>query len=276
MTLIRNMSIADVPAALRLCRVAGWNQLPEDWSRLIEYQPDGCFVAEVAGELVGTVTTTSYKTNLAWIGMMLVDEAHRRRGIATSLMKASLDYLRECSVACIKLDATPLGQPVYERLGFRAECSFHRWERVFDQELVTGELAVNCNKDELTQDHWQMDQLAFGANRREWLTRLCQVGVVITSDAGFGLLRPGYLADYLGPVIADSPQDAHELVSSLLDQPHAKRVFWDLPHLDPEMIALPQSLGFHPVRDLTRMWMGTELPAADLRRQFAIAEPSCG
>ena len=87
---IRPFTRDDIAPALQLCRSAGWNQLHADWSRLIEYQPNGCFVAELDGRLVGTVTTTSYGTELAWIGMMLVHPEYRRRGIGTELMNAAM------------------------------------------------------------------------------------------------------------------------------------------------------------------------------------------
>lgn len=68
---IRRMSVTDIPQALRLCRDAGWNQLQEDWHRLIDYEPQGCFVAICDGQLAGTVTTTRYGRELAWIGSTL-------------------------------------------------------------------------------------------------------------------------------------------------------------------------------------------------------------
>ncbi len=126
---LRLATTEDIPAALTLCRIAGWNQLTEDWKRLLDYEPDGCFAAETEGRLVGTVTTTRYGSGLAWIGMMLVHPDYRRRGIATMLMERSLEYLQDRGVRCIKLDATPEGQHVYEQLGFSAEWSMRRWTR---------------------------------------------------------------------------------------------------------------------------------------------------
>ncbi len=68
---------------------------------------------------------------------MLVHEDFRRRGIATELMNAGLDYLGKHNVGCIKLDATPAGQPVYERLGFDAQWSFRRWVRDQDEFAIS-------------------------------------------------------------------------------------------------------------------------------------------
>jgi len=45
-------------------------------------------------------------------------------------MQAALDYLRGVGVATIKLDATPAGRPLYERLGFKEESLVERWEGI--------------------------------------------------------------------------------------------------------------------------------------------------
>jgi ribosomal protein S18 acetylase RimI-like enzyme len=107
---------SDIPAALRLKELAGWNQTESDWRRLLRLQPSGCFCATIEGNVVGTTTTTSYGRELAWIGMVLVDPEFRRLGIATKLMHTALDHLRDLGVATVKLDATPEGRPVYENL----------------------------------------------------------------------------------------------------------------------------------------------------------------
>ncbi len=118
MTVIRQMTEADVPRCDVLRGLAGWNQLRQDWLRFIRWEPKGCFVAEAGDQILGTVTTTSYGTALAWIGMMLVHPEHRRKGIATQLMEKAVDYLKGQGVHCIRLDATPAGLPLYEKMGF--------------------------------------------------------------------------------------------------------------------------------------------------------------
>ncbi len=62
--------------------------------------------------------------------MVLVDPEYRRRGIATRLLGAAIDYLKNAGVPSIKLDATPAGQPLYEILGFAGEVMIERWQAV--------------------------------------------------------------------------------------------------------------------------------------------------
>ncbi|MCB1202766.1 MAG: GNAT family N-acetyltransferase, partial [Verrucomicrobiae bacterium] len=55
----------------------------------------------------GTATTTSYASDLAWIGMVLVHPDFRRQGIGTALLERAIRHLREeRRVTCVRLDAT--------------------------------------------------------------------------------------------------------------------------------------------------------------------------
>ena len=55
----RNLEINDLPAALELSTLAGWNQTADDWRLLLELAPSGCFGIEVDGRVVATATLTS-------------------------------------------------------------------------------------------------------------------------------------------------------------------------------------------------------------------------
>src|SRR5918998_6790432 len=102
---IRLLAEPDVAGAMRLKEAAGWNQTEEDWRRLLRLEPRGCLAGVMGGRLVATTTTTSYDRALAWVGMVLVDPAFRRRGIATALVRAALDRLGAEGVEAVKLDA---------------------------------------------------------------------------------------------------------------------------------------------------------------------------
>src|ERR1700687_3445839 len=114
---IRRMTPADVPLGMRLKQQAGWNQTEADWRRFLDLEPDGCFVAELDDDPVATTTTCVFGV-IGWIAMVLVDVPVRGRGIGSALMRHALEYLDDRNVLTVRLDATPLGQPVYEKLGF--------------------------------------------------------------------------------------------------------------------------------------------------------------
>jgi GNAT superfamily N-acetyltransferase len=89
---VRAMTEADIALGMRLKGQAGWNQLEPDWRRALQLQPDGCFVAELDGMAAATTTTCIFGS-VAWIALVLVDEALRGRGIGTALMNAALAFL---------------------------------------------------------------------------------------------------------------------------------------------------------------------------------------
>ncbi len=267
------MTPGDLPAADKLRSAVDWNQTPADWSRLLAYEPPGCFVAQWDEALVGTVTTTCYATELAWIGMMLVDPKFRGRGIGSALMRRALEYLHEAQVDCIQLDATPAGKPVYQKLGFRELSTFHRWSRATNAASKT-KLPTQPSF-QWTSSHIDLDRTAFGVDRSDWLRQVAADSVVVGDAEGFAMRRAGALATYLGPVTASKPTLARQLIESLLCDITGP-VIWDVPALNLAAEAMAASLGFQPSRMLTRMGIGTQQPPPDPLLQFALADLATG
>ena len=255
------MEPVDLPFVNSLRRLENWNQTLADLERLLDYELQGCFIAEWEHSPAGTVTTTSYGTDLGWIGMMLVHPDYRRRGIASALIQESLDYLNERQVACIKLDATPAGKPVYERLGFRAEWEFQRWERPGE---LPPSVPINPNQTFITPEN---DPTIFGTDRSAWLMSLAKGSHVIVREDALGMLRAGSRAAYLGPVIAESQEVAERIIRELVRSVNGA-MFWDVPTPNAHAVELAQDLGFHPVRQLLRMWQGSRLIKGDVSRQL--------
>jgi len=282
---LRRMTDRDLPAADELRRLAGWNQTLEDWRRLLWLEPGGCFVAVQEDGVVGTVTTTTYGRALAWIGMMLVHPAHQRHGIGTHLMRHALDYLQSQEVSCVKLDATPAGRPVYGRLGFVPEGTLTRCQGPAVSRTQSPDCAATGVRD-LTDADWEavdeIDQAAFGAPRSRLLHSLAQASraVLVWPErgrvAGWGMLRPGVNADYLGPLACSSVEGSSSLVAALLGRAASHSVIWDVPDQNEPAKTTAQRFGFVPLRPLTRMCLGPNLVLGNPGAQFAIADPAGG
>ena len=282
---LRLMDEMDLPCADSLRGLIGWNQTVKDWRQLLLLEPEGCFVAVLDGKLVGTVTTITYGLTLGWIGMMLVHPEHRRHGIATRLMVRALEYLQRKPVRTIKLDATPAGRSLYEKLGFRLESELTRWQRPAQTESV----ALGLRRSEtrpLEEQDWlaagEIDAAAFGVLRFHFLRGLaCRSRQVFVwpkegQVVGWGMLRPGANADYLGPVTCLNSDGSVALVSNLLSYVRGRAVFWDVPEDNEPAKAAAKSFGFVPLRPLSRMRCGAECIPSNPRAQFAIADPAVG
>jgi predicted N-acetyltransferase YhbS len=282
---LRRMTDGDLPAADELRRLAGWNQTLEDWRRLLWLEPRGCFVATEEGKVVGTVTTTTYGKALAWIGMMLVHADHQRRGIGTRLMRQALEYLQGVGVQCVKLDATPAGRPVYERLGFVSESTLTRWQRPSSVETQSPECTAASTRD-LTDADWEsvedIDRAAFGASRSCLLRSLAHDSrAVLVWPAhgrvvGWGMVRPGANADYFGPLASSGDEGSLSLVMALLGRAGNHSMIWDVPDQNELAKTTAFRSGFAPIRPLTRMRLGPESVVGNRHNQFAIADPAVG
>ena len=282
---MRLMTENDLPSVDELRRLAGWRQTIEDWRRLFTLEPKGCFVTTQGDSVIGTVTTTRYGTELAWIGMMLVHPEQRRKGIATQLMKCALDYLRVCRVECVKLDATPLGRPLYEKLGFEAESSLTRWQREAVAQPVASRSSNNQSRD-LEESEWpvieEIDAAAIGVRRSQLLRSLAQTSrklSVLSANgriSSWGLLRRGAQADYLGPLECSREEDLLPLVSELLAHSAGGATIWDIPDENRLACQTAEHFGFNPVRPLTRMFLGTRVIARVPESLCGIADPAVG
>lgn len=273
---LRPLVSTDLPFAHDLSRDAGWNQTRADWERFLRLGDGGCFLAEDEGQPAGTVTTISYGSDLAWIGMVLVHPDFQRRGIGTALLKGAIHHLRERrGISCVRLDATPAGEPLYEGLGFMAEWGLRRWRREGGSESHLPAPATTV----LFPDSLALDRRVFGADRANLLHSLAAASIagVTLPDGSFGFLREGQRALYLGPVTAATPDSGLTVARALVTAaPGHREIFWDLPAQNTMASDLALSLGFQPVRDLTRMWLGDRALACDPARIFGLAEPALG
>lgn len=272
---IRALALSDLTAVMQLKTLAGWNQTEADWRRVLAHDPAGCYAAWVDGRLVGTATSTAYGTELAWIGMVLVDPAFRRRGIATALMRAVLHYLNARGVQTIKLDATAAGRPVYAALGFVEESLIERWEGVAPFSLPLGA------GREMTADDWPqvlaLDRRAFGAARAQMLISLraeALTALVLTEGAqlsGFALARSGSARSYLGPLVATTEAAAQTLLDAALSRLAGQPVFIDLNaqlSIGREWLT---ARSFTKQRDLLRMRWGRVSSAGTSPQILAVA-----
>jgi GNAT superfamily N-acetyltransferase len=251
-TILRKLNVSDIPAAIDLSTEAGWNQTTEDWRMLIELSPQGCLAIEIGGEVVSTATLTCYGTKLAWIGMVLTRINYRGRGFAMRLLNETLRLADEWGIESVKLDATDLGQPLYEKLGFRAEQPVERWWR-------EGRSGPSPSPGAPDQDWRAADRDAFGADRSELLAKLAARNSPLSVKNSYLLTRPGRTISYLGPSVCGSPANARQLMQSALESAGPGGWFWDLLLANKPAVAIAQELGFAPKRHLLRMVRGKDL-----------------
>ena len=260
---IRQMTTFDIPLGMRLKSQAGWNQLPGDWQRLIEMEPTGCFVAQLNEQDVGTLTTTVFG-DIAWIAMMLVDENFRGQGIGKALMNHALAYLDHHKVRSVRLDATPQGQPLYEKLGFEAQFEIARYAGTPAAGEITPAHPVDLDKI------IALDQEVTCTQRARLLRKLFNEfpsEVRTWENGSYITARPGETAVQIGPCIADS-SCGQQLLQDALARHAGQLVFVDVP-------AVHTIANLSPQRSLMRMTRG-KIIQEDTSRLWASSGPEKG
>jgi len=278
------MTPADIARGLELCRASGWNQSRRDWESFLALSPQGCRVAVKEGRVVGTVTTVNYEDRFAWIGMVLVDPEERGQGIGTQLLREALEVLSK--VPSIKLDATPAGHPVYQKLGFQDEYRLSRMETVVSDASVklTNDLApVQLMTDADLDKVCELDRAVFGADRRATLRWMLagapEYAWVITEQgtiAGYTFGRHGVNFEQLGPVVARDRAAARRLVGACLGRHAGKPFVIDASRHDGDWVRWLESVGFREQRPFIRMFYGANSSPGLPEHQFAILGPEFG
>ena len=294
--IIRSLTFEDLDDAFRLSTVAGWNQRIDDWRMLLRLAPAGAFAAlsdARAASIIGTAIGIDYG-GFAWIAMMLVDPAYRGRGVGRRLLEAAMDAVP--SHLPIRLDATPLGRPLYRRYGFEDEAALSRHvidQARFAEPRVARTRPARSAVRPLTGTDMaiviEQDRATFGGTRGavlEWAFRSApQYAYTVRSDSTergpihYCLGRRGRLFDQIGPVVADDDEIAHALVSAALGAAGDRRVAVDVFDSRRAFAAAVQADGFVVERPLVRMCRPTDstagAPAVGHRHicEFAILGP---
>lgn len=283
---IRPLIAADLDAALDLSASANWNQNLDDWATMLRLgQGWGIDEAEDAGRttLAASVIVVPYGTHFAWVSMVLVLPAFRRRGHAQRLLRHALARLRAQGRGAV-LDATPAGHAVYVQEGFTDTWGFARYRREAGAVLHPCPDAAPSRL--LREGDWPaieaIDSPAFGASRlpllRELAQRWPQAARVVEQGGrvcGFVLGRDGREAHQIGPLLADDEAAAKGLLQDVL-RAAPGAVYLDL--LDRQRNLLPwlQQQGFGFQRPFTRMVHALDSAPGDPSRIVLAAGPELG
>jgi GNAT superfamily N-acetyltransferase len=219
---IKTFGHADIPAALRLCEQANWNHLAADWARALTLNPNACLGGFEDGELKATCTLTSFGT-IGWVGTFLVDQNVRGKGYGKRIFEAILETARKQGLACLGLDSSDAGRPIYRQYGFQMTGQAI--------ELWTGPAASGADLHEAARPLQAMDWtslLALDAacvsvsRERQLRTLAGEPGASarVMVEAGrvcaFGFSRPGRLTGTIGPVVAREARHAGPIISALI------------------------------------------------------------
>jgi len=260
----------EVSAGMALSQEAGWNQIPPDWDF---FQRHGrVFTARTDGQVVATSAVVFFE-NAAWVGLVLVAKAWRRRGLATQLVNSCIAEA-EARAAEIWLDATPDGAEVYSRLNFVRVGELVRMRRPsLGGVPCASKLAEGADLNAFIKLDWA----AFGFDRAMLMRNFVQrQGTVLRRVAEDGcLVRDGRVARHIGPLMASSEDGACKLIAAALEGEPGELII-DLYRHHAQTFQFLLNHGFAEERKFFRMVRGKDAVPSASPSAFASAGPEYG
>lgn len=168
--IIRNIKSLDFNFIIGLALLENIKYSKKDLKRIIDFEPEGCFIALDGKQRLGIVTTITYG-NVGWIGNLLVEKSTRRRGTGTKLVNEALEFMQKKNVTIPKLYCFPNRVPFYRRLGFKTEINVQ--VMVGKGNKITFS-EVNKLSENTLDEILLLDKKIFGADRSRLLRGLYQ------------------------------------------------------------------------------------------------------
>jgi predicted N-acetyltransferase YhbS len=210
--LYRPFTANDIAAAHQLSVEVKWPHRADDW-RFVADAGAG-FVAQEGERVVGTALYWTFGADGGSLGMVIVAPDCQGKGIGRALMERLLDAL---GPRVTVLHATPAGEPLYAKLGFRRIGAIHQHQSA---DFTVPRIALSEGERIRAIEPRDTDTLvalasrASGFDRSALLPALMQIadGVVLERDGatlGFALIREFGRGHAIGPVVAVTDDGEH-------------------------------------------------------------------
>jgi GNAT superfamily N-acetyltransferase len=232
---LRIAEASDLPRIAELRESVGWGVHRWALDAVLEPPHARTVVAVDEHERVVGVGSGIVYGSLGFVGNMVVETHHRRRGIGAAVLQAVIEFLEERGVVRLELYATSDGRPLYERHGFASvgPSVFAGVPRGSLPSAAGGPLHEAASED--APELAAYDAPRFGGDRSPLLRRMVEdperpLLVAREPDriVGYGWLRPD--GERLGPLVADTPDVAIGLMAEAFERmPSAERLSLNLP-----------------------------------------------
>ncbi len=263
----------------------GWNPGRHDAACFHAADPEGFLIGRLGGAPVASISVVRYGADYAFLGLYIVAPEHRGQGLGWALWQAGMAHLAGRAVG---LDGVLAQQHNYRRSGFELLHRNVRYAGRVPAPPAAGavDLGNAALVDLRTLDAaavQQYDHAFFPAGRaaflRAWIGQpghhalgLLQRGQL----AGYGVLRPCGVGHKIGPLFADTPEQAELLLRALMARaPAGSEVFLDTPEINPHAAALARQHGMAPMFETARMVKGQPV-LPDMQRSWGITSFELG
>jgi N-acetylglutamate synthase-like GNAT family acetyltransferase len=181
----------------------GWGDLVPRFRYFI--QSDFCFPKKISiNGNMAAIGAIIYHVDSVWLACIVVHPNERNKGLGTLITKYLMDEVDARKYKTIYLDATKMGFPIYEKLGFITELEYFHLKSENDQSFdVNQENPVDFLR-KFQDKVLSLDRLVSGEDRSKTiLEHIDSAKLVFENNELLGFYIPG-LAD--GLIVASEPR----------------------------------------------------------------------
>ncbi|MFI5973282.1 GNAT family N-acetyltransferase [Streptomyces sp. NPDC051452] len=255
---VTQATLADWPVISGWAAAEGWNPGLSDGPAFFAQDPEGFFLGRIDGEPVSAVSVVNYGSDYAFLGCYLVRPDLRGHGHGLTTWKTALAHAGNRTVG---LDGVVAQQDNYRQSGFELAYRTIRFTGTGPEGEVAPGVRLARPADLAAIATY--DNACCPADRPRFLTAwLAGPGhrVFVRHDGerltGYGVIRPGLDRPRIGPLFADTAEDARALFTALAADAAGREVAIDVPEPNTAGVALAEEAGFRPSFETARMYTG--------------------
>ena len=219
---LRPMTWVDVPAAHGLTQQSGWPHTEKDWAFHLG-QGRGWVATDSAGAIIGTTLLWFYGDDAGTVGLVIVDEAFRGKGVGRALMEHTME---EAGDRKIRLIATEMAVKLYQDLGFASLNTIEQRQGILAGGTplpAHNESIVRAAREDDYDSIRTLDRKAARMDRSRLIDSLLTSSssyVLEKEDRVIGsvLVRESGRGKIFGPLITSNQADAKLLLSHALSE----------------------------------------------------------
>ncbi|MBC2864717.1 GNAT family N-acetyltransferase [Streptomyces mexicanus] len=261
---VTRATLEDWPVISEWAAQEGWNPGLSDGPAFFAQDPDGFFLGRIDGEPVSAISVVRHGPDFAFLGCYLVRPDLRGRGHGLTTWKTALAHAGDRTIG---LDGVVAQQDNYRQSGFEAAYRTVRFTGPAPAAEAPRDVRPAGPADVV--DITAYDAACHPADRprfvAHWLTTPGHRAVPRrTGDrvTGYGVLRPARDGLRIGPLFADTAEDARALFAALAAEAEGRAIAMDVPETNAAGLALAEEAGLTPSFETARMYTGPVRPYA--------------
>jgi hypothetical protein len=246
LTAFTKSDIDDLPGL----QPADWNDLRIFYRYYLRH-PGFCVPKKITeNKKLIAIGTIIFHSSVAWLAHIVVDENSRNHGVGKFLTEELLNIIPS-SFKTISLLATPLGEPVYRKIGFKIQGDYNFYRIINKPEYPVSPSVIPFGKIH-SEEIFALDAMASGENRSSRLMEFLDDAWIYSDRMVRGFFLPSFGE---GLIISGDKEAGIELMKKRISINDTAVI----PALNISATEFFVKNKFEEYRTAKRMWMGTEI-----------------